>query len=96
MQQGPYFKKMCLPWLDVFPKASWRRWVFGEDLNKEREEAWQLHLSLHQLLSICIQSLYAAVALSLLSCWWLWFLFCLFIFTPLLNLWLLDSTLVGS
>lgn len=89
----PTSKRCVFPddWLDIFPKASWRRWVFREDLNKEREEAWQLHLGLHQPLTICVLTLCAAVALSLLSCWWLWFLLCLFIFTPLLNFLLLNS-----
>lgn len=94
--KGPTSKRCVFPghWLDSFPKASRRRCVFGEDLNKEREEVWRLHLGVHQLLSICVQSLYAAVSLSLLSCWWFWFLLCLFIFTPLLNLLLLDSLLL--
>lgn len=91
--RGPTSKRCVFPdhWLDIFPKASWRRWVFREHLNKEREEAWQLHLGLYQPLTICVQTLCSAVALSLLSCWWLWFLLCLFIFTPLLNLLLLNS-----
>lgn len=91
--RGPTSKSCVFPdhWLDIFPKACWCRWVFREDLNKEREEAWQLHLGLHQPLTNYVQTLWAAVALSLLSCWWLWFLLCLFIFTPLLSLLLLNS-----
>lgn len=91
--RGPTSKRCVFPdhCLDIFLKASWRIWIFRKDLNKEREEAWQLHLGLHQLFTICVQTLCAAVALSLLSCWWLWFLLCLFIFIPLLNLLLLNS-----
>lgn len=93
VQQGPYFKKMSLPWSLAWylPKGLLARWVFREDLNKEREEAWQLHLGLHQPLTICVQTWCSSVALSLLSCWWLWFLLCLFIFTPLLYLLFLNS-----
>lgn len=41
VQQGPTSKRCVFPdqWLDIFSKFSWPRWVFREDLNKEREEA---------------------------------------------------------
>lgn len=84
------------------------RWVFPDcslDSSKRpsgiHEEIWIKRgrrpgcpWGLHQLLAWFPYSLHAAVLWSLLSHWWLWFLLCLFSFTPLLNLLLLDFLLL--